>query len=115
MESGAVRFLGFVSDAQLAWLYATSNLFVFASLDEGFGMPALEALHFGAPVLVSDIPVFREILGDHAQYVAPTDVAAVTSAIDAMAHTPRPEPLDPESLGYSWRTSAQTIRAALTP
>ena len=114
VESGAVRFLGFVSDAQLVWLYAHTNLFVFASLDEGFGMPALEAVHFGAPVLVSDIAVFREILGEHAEYVSPTDVAALTAAIERMAHRPRPEPIDPETLGYSWRSSAQRMRAALT-
>jgi glycosyltransferase involved in cell wall biosynthesis len=114
VDSGAVRFLGFVSDAALAWLYGRTNLFVFASLDEGFGMPALEALHFGAPVLVSDIPVFREILGDHAQYVAPLDVAAVTAAIDRMARSARPDPVDPDSLGYSWRASAERLRAALT-
>jgi len=114
VDAGTVRFLGFISDEQLAWLYSHTRLFVFLSLDEGFGMPALEAIHFGAPVLASDIAVFREILGDRAAYAPPLDVAAVAAAIDRLARSPRPEPADPEDLGYSWTASVERMRAALT-
>lgn len=71
VESGRVRFLGRVSDAELAWLYRHAKLAITLSLDEGFGLPAVEAMHFGAPLLVSDIPVFRETVGGYADLVDP--------------------------------------------
>jgi glycosyltransferase involved in cell wall biosynthesis len=80
-ESGAVRFAGHVNDAQLRWLYENTRLFIFLSLGEGFGMPPVEARHFGAPVLVSDLPVFRENLGNEASYVDPLDGEAIAEAI----------------------------------
>ena len=77
------------------------------SLDEGFGIPVLEALHFGAPVVVSDIPVFREILGDRATFVSPLDLGAVAAAIERPGRqAPRPAPVDPADLGYTWEPGA---------
>jgi glycosyltransferase involved in cell wall biosynthesis len=113
VRSGAIRFLGYVSDEQLAWLYAGARAFVFVSLDEGFGIPMLEALHFGAPVVASDIPVFREILGDRATFVPPLDVGAVAAAIDRLGHAPRPTPIDPADLGYAWDLSVARLREAV--
>ncbi len=113
IESGAVRFLGFIDDDELAWLYAHARVFVFLSLDEGFGMPTLEAAHFGAPVVASDIPVFREILGDRARYVEPHDVEAAAAAIRAAFDAGRAAPLDVTTLGYSWELSAARIRQAI--
>lgn len=123
VASGAVRFAGFVTDNQLAWLYSQADLFVFLSLDEGFGIPTLEALQFGSPILASDIPVFREILGPRASYVDPRNVDLVSKAIgqalDLVAAKGRPVPVMPESLGYSWKASVERLRAAaaelLTP
>jgi glycosyltransferase involved in cell wall biosynthesis len=69
--SHRVVFLGSVSDEQLASLYTHAKAFVFPSLMEGFGLPALEALSFGCPVLCSDIPIFHEILGSRATYFDP--------------------------------------------
>lgn len=66
-----VRFFGQADDLELANLYAHAIAFVFPSLMEGFGLPALEALSVGCPLIVSDIPVFREILADHAVYFNP--------------------------------------------
>lgn len=115
VTSGAVRFLGFVDTDELAWLYSHARVFLFLSLDEGFGMPTLEAAHFGAPVVASDTLVFREILGDHARYAPPDDRHAIASAISETWRQGRREPLDAETLGYSWELSARRIRAALTP
>ena len=56
-------------------------LFCFLSLGEGYGLPPVEAAYFGARVLVSDIPVFRENLGGAAEYVDPNDVSAISNAI----------------------------------
>ncbi len=106
VRDGRIRFLDYVSEAELAWLYANAQLFLYLSLDEGFGLPPLEALTFGCPAVVSEIPVFRELLGDHATYVDPLDADAVTTAI-ADARTERIEPL-PEFPG--WDGSAARIR-----
>lgn len=115
-EHGSLRFPGFVNDGQLAWLYRHASLFMFLSLDEGFGLPCLEALHFGTPVLASDIPVFREILGDHAWYADPRSVDAAATAIavalDALGQGAARLQTRPEELGYSWAQSVRRLRAA---
>ena len=63
-KTGDVQFTGCVSDEELYSLYQKARLLVQPSLYEGFGIPPLEALSFGTHVLLSDIPVFREIYGD---------------------------------------------------
>lgn len=113
VESGSVRFLGFIDDDELAWLYAGALVFLFLSLDEGFGMPTLEAAAFGAPVVASDIPVFREILGARAHYVDPHGIAAIAAAIGKAAAAAPVEPVDVDGLGYSWEQSARRIRTAI--
>jgi len=60
---------GFVSNEQLGALYRGASLFALPSLFEGFGMPAVEALALGAPTLVSDLPVLREVTLNKAHYV----------------------------------------------
>ena len=62
-----------VSDTELTRLYKNAEALVFPSLMEGFGLPAIEALRQGCPVIVSDIPVFHELLGESAIYVDPHD------------------------------------------
>jgi glycosyltransferase involved in cell wall biosynthesis len=59
-----VHFLGYVDDQTLAGLYANATLFVLPSQDEGFGLPALEAMASGTPVLVSDGGALPEVVGD---------------------------------------------------
>lgn len=81
IDDGLIRYLGHVSDAELAWLYGNSDLFIYLSLDEGFGLPPLEALSFGCPVLVSDVPIFREVVGDAGRFVSPWDLPAASAAI----------------------------------
>ncbi|WP_416259120.1 glycosyltransferase family 4 protein [Gordonia jacobaea] len=79
-----IRFVGYVSDAELRWLYENCSLFVYVSLGEGFGMPPVEALKLGARCLVSDISVFRETCGNSAFYVDPTSVSEISDAIDKL-------------------------------
>ena len=62
------RFIGYVSDEELMALYRHASVFVYPSLYEGFGIPPLEAMMCGCPVVVSDIEVFHEVYGDSVKY-----------------------------------------------
>lgn len=72
---------GFVPDEQLASLYAGALAFLYPSLYEGFGLPPLEAMQCGLPVITSTIPAIAEVVGDAAISVPPTDAAALSQAI----------------------------------
>ncbi len=75
-------FAGFVSEGQLRWLYEHCEAYVFPSLSEGFGLPGLEAMRHGAPVVSSNATCLPEIYGDAAHYFDPTDVPAMADAIN---------------------------------
>ncbi len=77
----SVIFFGPANDRELATLYAHARALVFPSFMEGFGLPALEALAAGTPVICSDIPVFHEVLGDAATYVDPRDADDIARAL----------------------------------
>jgi glycosyltransferase involved in cell wall biosynthesis len=77
-----VRFLGFVPDATLAALYRLAAVFVFPSLYEGFGLPPLEAMAAGAPVVTSNVSSLPEVVGDAALLIDPTDPGAIATAIE---------------------------------
>lgn len=72
---------GFVPDAQLAPLYSGALGFAYPSLYEGFGLPPLEAMQCGLPVITSAIPALNEVVGDAAIRVSPTDADALSEAI----------------------------------
>ncbi|GAB4040554.1 glycosyltransferase family 4 protein [Spirosoma jeollabukense] len=72
---------GFVPDAELAPLYSDALAFVYPSLYEGFGLPPLEAMQCGLPIITSDIPAINEVVGDAAVRVPPTDSDALCQAI----------------------------------
>lgn len=112
IDSGAILYTGFVETEQLAWLYRSTALFVYLSLDEGYGLPPLEALRLGAPVLVSDRPIFRELLGSSVRYAEPTDVATVADAISSGLNGPQPAS-DPEFEFPSWAKMVRTMRHAM--
>ena len=81
ISTDGVVVLGEVTSAQIQELYESSSVFAFPSLSEGFGLPLIEAMGFGCPVVASDIPIFREIAGDAAVYVSPLDTEAWATAI----------------------------------
>lgn len=117
-----IRHLGYVTDGQLAGLYGGAAAVLFPTLDEGFGLPAVEALACGATLVVSDIEVLRWVCGEHATYVDPTSVAAWTEVITSIA-AGHGAPEDVESRSarrasvearFSWNTSAQTVLRAIT-
>ncbi len=70
-----------VTDSELATLYEGAEALVFPSIMEGFGLPALEALAAGCPVIASDIPVFHEVLGDLPKYFDPHDESALVACL----------------------------------
>lgn len=76
-----VRRLGYVSESQLTWLYNRAALFVFPSLYEGFGLPILEAMSVGTPVVTSNCGAMAEVAGDAAHLVDPTDPRAIARGV----------------------------------
>ncbi len=111
---GAVN-LGFVDEGTLRCLYEGATALVYASLDEGFGIPLVDAARLGCPVVCSDIPVFREVMGPHARYFDPTSPGALVDALaaeveaGASAHGVR----QPLALRFSWERSADALLALL--
>jgi glycosyltransferase involved in cell wall biosynthesis len=77
-----VVFTDFVTEGRLRWLYENCSAYVFPSLSEGFGLPGLEAMMHGAPVVSSDATCLPEIYGDAAHYFDPLDTQAMAYAIN---------------------------------
>jgi glycosyltransferase involved in cell wall biosynthesis len=76
-----VRFFGFVPDATLAILYRLARVFVFPSLYEGFGLPPLEAMASGTPVITSNVSSLPEVVGDAAMLIDPYQPDAIAGAM----------------------------------
>ena len=77
-----VVFSDFVNDSQLRWLYENCSAYVFPSLSEGFGLPGLEAMVHGAPVVSSNATCLPEVYGDAAHYFNPTDTQSIANSIN---------------------------------
>ena len=112
-----VLFTDFVSEGQLRWLYENCEAYVFPSLSEGFGLPGLEAMLHGAPVISSNATCLPEIYGDAAYYFDPLNTQSIASALNAVLinRNLRLELVDKGRLQvgqYSWqRTAEQTLQA----
>lgn len=91
-----------VTDEELANLYQHAKALVFPSFMEGFGLPALEALSLGCPVICSDIPVFHEIIGDNAIYFNPKDPEDLKKKLTGEIVRKKIE----VNKKYNWRTMA---------
>ena len=112
VADGAVVSLGHIDDAGLRWAYEHAQVVLCPSLAEGYGLPAAEALDFGAPVLISADPAMQEVCAGRARAVLPaTDVAVWTAAIADALDAPRPT--DPGAgTGRSWADVAEeSVRA----
>jgi glycosyltransferase involved in cell wall biosynthesis len=79
-----VFFTGHLGEQELAELMRFARLLIALSLGEGFGLPLVEAMHCGLPILASDIPPFREVAGNAARFVDPLDEAAIASRLDQL-------------------------------
>jgi glycosyltransferase involved in cell wall biosynthesis len=76
-----ITVTGYISPEELAGWYARARVFAFASLDEGFGMPILEAMQAGIPVVTSNRSSLPEVAGDAAVLVDPEDTGALSRAL----------------------------------
>jgi len=83
--AGYVRHLGYVDDDDLPPLYAQATAFLFPTLHEGFGLPVLEAMAVGTPVLTANVSSMLEVAGDAALLVDPTDEAVIGTWIARLA------------------------------
>ncbi|MFN8006470.1 MAG: glycosyltransferase family 1 protein [Terriglobia bacterium] len=109
-----VRFFGFVPYETLRVFYKSAEVFVFPSLYEGFGLPPLEAMATGTPVLTSNISSLPEVLEDAALFVNPENVFEICKGIkhllyDTQLRTELIEKGFHQSSKYSWSTSAQLV------
>jgi glycosyltransferase involved in cell wall biosynthesis len=112
-----VHELGHVSDSALPTLYAGAEIFVYATLWEGFGLPVLEAMASGTPVVASNVSSLPEVAGDAALLVNPLDVEAIAAALHRLHEDPLlrgqlVEKAIRRAGQFTWvRTASETIRA----
>lgn len=83
--NGRVEVLGYVNAIQLDSLYRRASIFAFPSLDEGFGIPALEAMAYGVPVVASNVSALPEVCGDAAILVDPTDIDQLAGVLKRLS------------------------------
>ena len=110
-----VRFLGFQSETTLAALYRLADVFVFPSLYEGFGLPPLEAMASGTPVVVSNVSSLPEVVGDAGIQVNPYDAGAIADGIrQVLTDSALREELTTKGLAraraFSWQESITRVR-----
>ena len=112
----AVRILGYLPEPDLAGVVAGAAAVVVPSWYEGFGLPALEALACGTPVVAADLPAHREVLGDQAELVPPSDPGALAAALGRVLEDPGGEAARAarrtRAAGFTWETCAQATLAA---
>ncbi len=110
-----VRLLGYVSDVELEQLYRQASIFAFPSLDEGFGMPVLEAMAHGVPVLTSRTSGLPEVAGEAALLVDPTRTEAIADGLRTLCDPDLRERLSQQGLArakqFSWERTAELTEA----
>ena len=114
---GAARLPGYVPDTELVALYARAACVAYPSLHEGFGLPVLEAMACGAPVVTSDVTALPETAGGAAVLVDPWDTAAIADGLrrvledEALAGTLRARGLA-RAAGFTWDRTAEGMVAS---
>jgi glycosyltransferase involved in cell wall biosynthesis len=111
-----VKFTGYVDDADLPALYSAAQAFVYPSLYEGFGLPPLEAMACGTPVITSNVSSLPEVVGDAGLTHAPEDVGALTQAMakllaDHNTHTYFKRAGLARAQQFSWERAARETQA----
>lgn len=117
--AGRVRYAGYVADEQREQLYSGARLLVLPSLDEGFGLPALEAMSAGVPVVASNRGSLPEVVGSAGVLVDPDDVAALSTALERLAFDDAAA-AEAGAAGlarartFTWNAAAATLHRAYT-
>jgi glycosyltransferase involved in cell wall biosynthesis len=111
-----VHFIGFADERDLSALYSAAECFVFPSLYEGFGLPILEAMACGTPVVTSNVSSLPEAAGDAALMIDPYDVEAITHAIQKLLFDKetRQQTISKgfdHIQGFTWERSARQLMA----
>ncbi|HEX5876826.1 MAG TPA: glycosyltransferase family 1 protein [Actinomycetota bacterium] len=116
LPAGAVHTPGYLPELDLVRVVAGAAALVVPSWYEGFGLPALEALACGVPVVASDLPAHREVLGDQAELIPPGDPAALAAALARVLDDPGGEPVRAarraRAAGFTWENCAQATLSA---
>lgn len=118
----SVALLGHVTDLELAALYRGARFLVQPSIYEGFGLPLLEAMTLGCPVIASDIPAHREVLGEAGEYFNPLDSSALAEKMRALSAGQARASLivkgQARAARFTWEAAAKRViefyRASLT-
>jgi alpha-1,3-rhamnosyl/mannosyltransferase len=116
IEKGQIRRLGYVPDEALPALYSGARAFVYPSLYEGFGLPPLEAMACGTPVIVSNRSSLPEVVGDAGLKVEALDVDGLAGAMnqviedDVLRASLRQRGME-RAKGFSWRRCAEETLA----
>jgi len=107
-----VELKSWVSDEEMRDLYSTATALAMPSFADGFSLPALEAMMAGVPVIISDIPVYREVVGDVALFIDPDDLQSIADAMvtastrpDVMADLATRGPA--RAAEFSWERTAR--------
>jgi putative peptidoglycan lipid II flippase len=105
-----------VSDASLAWWYRNAAALIHPSRHEGFGLPVLEALSLGVPVVASDIPALREVGGDAARYASPDHPEEFSAAVEFILADPAAErwriaAASQAARSFTWERAAESVCA----
>ena len=83
-----IQVTGYVTNSELEALYRRASIFAFPSLDEGFGIPVIDAMARGIPVITSDRSALAEISGEAALHIDPTDTASLSQALQTLMEQP---------------------------
>jgi len=101
-------------DDQLAQLYAHADCLLNASLGEGLGLPLLEAARYGLPLLLRDLPVFKEVAGKNATYFSANSIESLAAAIEKWTHSSEAQKTDVENIQtITWNESKSQVLKAL--
>ncbi len=116
--SGTVEYVGYVPDAARREVYTGARLLVLPSWHEGFGLPALEAMALGVPVVVSNRGALPEVVGNAGLLVSPDDARGLAGAIESMLRDPATAAAMSargltQAAGFTWDSAASQLRDAL--
>jgi len=112
MLNSRLFWLEGVNDKDVQWAYRNAKCVLYPSFDEGFGLPIIEALHCGTPVIASDIPVFHEVAGDRIGYLNPYDPMTLVKWVERIEQSGVPKEIIPDG-NFKWATWKESTKELL--